>query len=106
MATKKINLKFRSLADFHRSFPTEKSCIRFLERKLWPHGVISPYDPTSKVYMRGDGLYRCKNTGKNFNVRIGTIFEGSTEHMLSGYPDIIVENVKSSSLNKNMNMDL
>lgn len=77
MATPKINLKFRSLADFHRSFPTEKSCIRFLERKLWPHGVISPYDPMSKVYKRGDGLYRCKNTGKNFNVRIGTIFEGS-----------------------------
>ena len=77
MATPKITLKFRSLADFHRSFPTEKSCIRFLERKLWPNGVVSPFDLTSKVYKRGDGLYRCKNTGKNFNVRIGTIFEDS-----------------------------
>lgn len=38
---------------------------------------MSPYDPTSKVYVRGDGMYRCKNTGKNFNVRIGTIFEGT-----------------------------
>lgn len=26
---------------------------------------------------RGDGMYRCKNTGKNSNVRIGTMFEGS-----------------------------
>ncbi|OKZ45382.1 hypothetical protein DXC38_19255 [Bacteroides sp. 3_1_33FAA] len=33
--------------------------------------------PTSKVYNRGDGMYRYKNTGKNFNVRIGTMFEGS-----------------------------
>lgn len=39
--------------------------------------MISPYDPISKVYHRGDGMYRCKNTGKNFNVRIGTIFEGT-----------------------------
>jgi hypothetical protein len=31
----------------------------------------------SKVYNRGDGMYRYKNTGKNFNVRIGTMFEGS-----------------------------
>jgi hypothetical protein len=31
----------------------------------------------SKVYTRGDGMCRCKNTGKNFNVRIGTLFEGS-----------------------------
>lgn len=37
----------------------------------------SPYDPTSKVYKRGDGMYRCYNTGKNFNVRVGTIFENS-----------------------------
>lgn len=68
---------FNSLYDFFTAFPDEASCIAFLENKLWPDGVVSPYDPTSKVYRRGDGMYRCKNTGKNFNVRIGTIFEGT-----------------------------
>lgn len=69
---------FKSLLDLQKAFPTEKSCIHFLEYKLWKDGEpISPYDPTSKVYKRGDGLYRCKNTGKNFNIRIGTIFEGT-----------------------------
>ena len=69
---------FKSMADFHAAFPDEKSCIKYLERQLWPNGEpVSPYDPTSKVYCRGDGMYRCKNTGKNFNVRIGTMFEGS-----------------------------
>ena len=34
-------------------------------------------DPTSKVYKRKDGTYRCKNTGKNFNVKVGTIFENT-----------------------------
>ena len=70
--------KFKSMADFHAAFPDEKSCIKYLERQLWPNSEpVSPYDPTSKVYRRGDGMYRCKNTGKNFNVRVGTIFEGS-----------------------------
>lgn len=69
---------FKSVNDLLKAFPTEQSCIRYLERKLWPNGVItSPYDPTSKVYRRSDGMYRCKNTGKNFNVRVGTMFEGT-----------------------------
>lgn len=69
---------FKSLLDLQKAFPTEKSCIHFLEYKLWKDSEpISPYDPTSKVYKRGDGLYRCKNTGKNVNIRIGTIFEGT-----------------------------
>lgn len=68
---------FNSLYDFYEAFPTEASCIAYLENMRWKNGIISPYDPTSKVYIRGDGKYRCKNTGKNFNVCIGTIFEGT-----------------------------
>lgn len=70
--------KFNSLFDLLQAFPTEKSCIKYLEQQRWLNSKpISPYDSSSKVYKRGDGMYRCKNTGKNFNVRIGTIFEGS-----------------------------
>lgn len=70
--------EFKSLFDLLQVFPTEESCIEYLEKKLWKDGIpVSPYDPTSKVYKRGDGMYRCKNTGKNFNIRIGTMFEGS-----------------------------
>lgn len=68
---------FHSLYDFFEAFPTEASCIAYLEDKRWGNKVISPFDPSSRVYYRGDGNYRCKNTGKNFNVRIGTIFEGT-----------------------------
>lgn len=42
---------------------------------------VSPYAPTSKVYDRGDVMYRCKNTGKKFNVIIGTLFECSKVHL-------------------------
>lgn len=68
---------FNSLYDLFEAFPTEEACISYLESKRWENGVVSPYDPTSKVYKRGDGMYRCSNTGKNFNVRVGTIFEGT-----------------------------
>ena len=64
---------FNSLYDLFEAFPTEASCIAFLESK---RGRMEWYR-LSKVYQRGDGNYRCKNTGKNFNVRVGTIFEGT-----------------------------
>lgn len=36
----------------------------------------------------------------------GYIFEGKSANMLNGYPDIIVEDLKSSSITKNMDMNL
>lgn len=69
--------KFKSLKQLLQTFKTEADCIHFLEDKLWDGKVpTSPYDPTSKVYRRGDGYYRCKNTGKNFSIRKGTFMEG------------------------------
>lgn len=69
--------EFKSLFDLLQAFPTEESCIEYLEKELWNGTPVSPYDPTSKVYRRDDGMYRCKNTGKNFDIRIATLFEGS-----------------------------
>ena len=75
---KKVCLtQFKSLAEMQKALPTEKKCMAYLEKALWPNGPVSPYAPTSKVYKRKDGTYRCKETGKNFNVKIGTIFENT-----------------------------
>lgn len=76
---------FTNVTDFHRAFASEKDCIKFLEKKRWPKGVISPYDPKAKVYKRGDGQYRCGTTGKNFNVRVGTIFHGTKVPLYSWF---------------------
>ena len=73
-----MNLQsFSSLFDLLQAFPTEQSCIEHYEKLRWPNGVVSPYDPTSKVYNYGNGKYRCKNTGLNFNVKTGTLFQDS-----------------------------
>lgn len=68
---------YNSILEFLHAFPNEQACIDHFEKLRWPNGVVSPYDPTSKVYNYGGGQYRCKNTGKTFNVKIDTLFEGT-----------------------------
>lgn len=85
MATPNFS-EFKTLKQFQQTFRTESDCIRFLESKLWENGKpISPFDPTSKVYKRSDGLYRCSKTGKNFNIRKGTFLEGSKIPLLDWF---------------------
>lgn len=69
-----FNSRFKSLIDLQKAFPTEQSCIDYLERRRWNGQVISPFDKTSKVYKCKNGNYRCKNTGKYFNVKTNLIF--------------------------------
>ena len=69
-------IQFKSLAEMQKALPTEKKCLAYLEKNYGPMELCR-LDPTSKVYKRKDGTYRCKNTGKNFNVKVGTIFENT-----------------------------
>lgn len=74
----KLNFKrFRSLIDLVEAFPTEESCIIYLENIIWHNRVISPFDKNSQVYHLGNHKYMCKNTQKIFHVKIGTIFQGT-----------------------------
>ncbi len=59
---------------FTETFPDEKSCIKYLEMLRWKNGVVSPFDKTSKVYKCKNNKYRCKNTGKYFDAKTGTVF--------------------------------
>jgi len=59
-------------------FPTEQHCINYFEKQRWDGKIpTSPFDLNSKVYKYPNNRYKCKNTGKYFNVRIGTVFENS-----------------------------
>lgn len=70
-------LKFQSLFDLLRSNPTEQDCIDYFEKIIWNGKPISPFDPASKVYKCANNRYKCKDTGKYFNVKTKTIFENS-----------------------------
>jgi len=70
-----ITQDFNSLLELFETFPDEQSCINHLEQLRWNGFVVSPFDPTSKVYKCKDNKYRCKNTGKYFNVKTNTLFD-------------------------------
>lgn len=56
------------------NFPDEESCIRYFEKMRWGDKVVSPYDATSRVYKCSNGRYKCKNTGRYFDVKTRTAF--------------------------------
>lgn len=72
-----ITKNFNSILDLFKEFPTELSCIDHLEKLRWNGFVVSPFDSTSKVYKCKDNRYRCKNTGKYFNVKTNTLFDNT-----------------------------
>jgi len=72
-----INTDFNSIIELLKAFPDEQSCIDHLEALRWNGYVISPFDETSKVYKCKGNKYRCKNTGKYFNVKTQTLFDNT-----------------------------
>jgi transposase-like protein len=72
-----INKDFNSILELLQAFPNEEACITHLEELRWNGYVVSPFDPTSKVYKYKNGKYRCRNTGKYFNVKTNTLFDNT-----------------------------
>lgn len=72
-----INTNFKSILDLLKVFPDEQTCINHLEELRWNGNVVSPFDHTSKVYVCQGNKYRCKNTGKYFNVKTNTLFDNT-----------------------------
>lgn len=69
--------EFNSIFDILKAFPTEQSCIDHLEKLRWDGNPISPFDENSKVYKCAGNKYKCKSTGKYFNVRTNTVFDNT-----------------------------
>lgn len=69
--------EFKSILDLIKTFPDEQSCINHLETLRWNGTVVSPFDENSKVYKCANNKYKCKTTGKYFNVRTNTIFDNT-----------------------------
>lgn len=82
-----FNSRFTSLSDLRKAFPTEQSCIDYLEERRWHGNVISPFDKTSKVY-------KCKDNKKSatfvFVIKMLSYYEQTIEtFLLVTLPDII-----------------
>ncbi len=70
--------EFNTITELQQAFPDEQSCIDYLTGLRWENGVVtSPFDDASKVYKCANNRYRCKNTGKYFNVKTATLFDNT-----------------------------
>lgn len=89
---KQANLigEFKTIFDLQKAFPTEQDCIKHLESIFWPEGAVSPFDPTSKVYKCSGGKYKCKNTGKYFNVKVGSIFKDTKIPLIKWFMTLFI----------------
>lgn len=72
-----FSTNFKTVIEIVTTFSTQEKCIQYLEQMRWEDGVVSPFDKTSKVYACKGGKYRCKNTGKYFNVKTDTMFDNT-----------------------------
>ena len=72
-----INQDFNSILELIQAFPDQQSCIDHLEALRWNGNVVSPFDAASKVYNCKGNKYKCKNSGKYFNVKTDTIFDNT-----------------------------
>ncbi|AYM99638.1 IS1595 family transposase [Chryseobacterium sp. 3008163] len=72
-----INTDIKSVLQLLNTFSTEEKCIEHLEQMRWGGIIVSPFDSSSAVYKCKGDRYRCKNTGKYFNVKTGSMFENT-----------------------------
>ena len=68
-----------NIFEFSELFPNEEECIEFLEKERFPDGAIqSPFSGGGSYHIKTrPGVYKCKDTRKQFSIRNGTIFEES-----------------------------
>lgn len=74
-------MKFKQdipLLEFKKAFQNEAICLEYLTNVQWGgKKVKSPYHPKSQVFDMGNNTYKCKNTGKTFTAKTGTIFDNN-----------------------------
>lgn len=67
-----------SLLELFKMIPDAEAGRKYLEGRLWPHGVKCPACKSGdRITVRKGGFYRCNACALDFTVRTGTIFERS-----------------------------
>ncbi len=84
----------------------ETDYVEILERLRWGGVVLSPFDASSKVYKCTHGEYKCKATGRYFNVKTRTIFHHSRISLQQWFHAIEILSDNSSILATRLATDL
>lgn len=100
---------FKSIRELLNVFSTERKCEKFLKEVRWGKEVVSPYDGTAKVYKCSRNRFRCAKTGKDFNVKTGTLFENTKIELRTWFVAIYIitshkKGISSLQLSKDLNV--
>jgi transposase-like protein len=69
----------RSLPEFFRRFPDERSCLEFVVESRWPSGAACPRCSSGPAYPRNDrpAGWQCGSCGYVFSATSGTVMENT-----------------------------
>ncbi len=69
-------------------FPTEASCLQYLDRIRWPSGYSCLRCFSKEIWKMGTGLYRCKKCRYAASVIIGTLFQDTRKPLRTWFQAI------------------
>jgi len=67
-----------TLREAIRYFQDEQTCIDTVAAMRWPNGPVCPKcDHNQHYYLATQKRWKCRKCGKQFSVKVGTVFEDS-----------------------------
>ena len=90
----------------YSALPEESQCLSYLEKIRWNGIVISPFEPTSKVYKCSGNRYKCRDSGKYFNAKTQTIFHHSRISLRKWFMAIILVSESRKMTSTQLSVDL
>ena len=77
--SKNPQAKVLSTYELMQLFPDEDAAVKYLAGILWPNGPVCPHcqSQNTNPYKSKRHFHHCNGCGKDFSIRIGTIFEAS-----------------------------
>jgi hypothetical protein len=94
-----IEIDFTNKEALIKTFDTEQKCIDHLEALRWNGTIISPFDPSSTVYWCSKNTYKCRNSGKYFNVKTGTLFHNTKIDLQKWFVAIWIVSTQNKKIN-------
>ena len=94
-----IEIDFTNKEALIKTFDTEQKCIDHLETLRWNGNIISPFDPSSTIYWCTKNTYKCRNSGKYFNVKTGTLFHNTKIDLQKWFLAIWIVSIQNKKIN-------
>ncbi len=96
------------ITEVFKKFPTQKDCLKQLEKARWPKGPECPYCFSKKVYYyKKEQRYHCNKCNTSFSVTVNTIFHDTKLPLQKWFLAIsLILNVKKGISAKQLERDL